>query len=692
MALDITKLKKEELSGLAANFKFEFDKTESNRLLQEQEWIQSLRQYKAKYDPETEQKFEPNEHRVHPQYTRSKVAPLLAKLNNMVPDNEKNWEIAPTPLPHVSNEHLNTIVQSLTQQDEQGQIAPPNPKQIQDAIHKFTKDRCEKMSVLLDDQLTDDGYLEKIKEIKRSGVLYGTGIMKGPLSEMFTTPENVTNPETGMWEQKEVKDYRPSGDVVPIWRFFPDMSATNMSKLNFVYELHSMTKHEMRHLAKRKDFFGDVIMEVLKQKPMGDYKLRSWEINLQTEGQITQTDKMTENYEVLERNGYVDGNDLWKAGAIDEDKIELEYFCNIWSSGQKIIKLTVWPDYLSSLSDLYHLFYYDKDETSIFGTGLPKIIRDTHLSVAACTRNALRNAAWVSGPCGEINAALLTPEQAAKAGDMHPGKFYVKFARGADANGKILQVYGIDSKINELLALKSMFETQGDAESSLPAYLFGMPEKNADVTSKGAAARLNSLIDFIKALIKNFDAANTSFIKSMYQWNMKFHENEAVKGDMQIKAVGSANIIIKEAVIDSMAFLLQSLPDEAKGRIKWEKWLAELFKLSPLDSTEFIMSDEEYAAVQKAQQEKQAQVEALQMELAKVKGRYDASKAANMEAKAQLTLASIPHKTEGMALDNAKATLENAHSQVDIVKSLAELAQGGEGGESGSQTVGTPAA
>ena len=697
MAFDITKLNEDELSALAKNFRAEFDTEEKNRLPQETEWMQSLRQVKAKYDPEVKAKFGVGEERVHPHYTRSKVMPLLAKLRNRIPANEKNWETQPTPLPKISQEQLSQIMQSLTKQDESGNIIEPDRKQIQEVVNRFAEEKSANMSVLIDDQLTEDGYIHKVEEAERSAVYYGTGILKGAMTEISTIKELLQNEISGEWEQKEIEKHRPSCDTIPIWGWFPDTTSATIDKINYVYELHSYTKHEMRKLTKRPDFRGDVIGEVLKSNPKGDYKIRQWGLNLKTEGNSNQPAVTSENYEVLERNGFIDGYDLWKAGAINEEDMSIEYFCNCWIFGGRIIKLMVWPDYVTSPSNLYHLFYYDKDETSIFGTGLPKILRDTHLGVAACTVNALKNAAWVAEPCGEINIATLLPEQAAQAQDMHPGKWLIRHAKGQDANTTALNPYNITSRTSEMLALKAMFEAQGDMESSLPSYLFGMPERNADVTTKGAATRLNSLIDFVKGLIGNFDKANISFIESVYNWNMKFNPDESIKGDMQIRAIGSANIIIKEAVLESMAFMWQSLPPEAKAQVNWNEWMKDMFKLALPGSNKYVKSQEQVDAEQQQVQAKQDEIDTLNTELAKVKGQYDLAKAANMEAKAEKTRAEIPHKTAALALDNERKRVDTAQGEFKNVKTLQEIGLAEMEGEASGQRplleeAGTPPA
>ena len=90
--------------------------------------------------------------------------------------------------------------------------------------------------------------------------------------------------------------------------------------------------------------------------------------------------------------GYVDGSDLEACG-LNVDDPSLEYAANVWLLGDKPIKALLYPAAL----DHYKVFYYEKDETSIFGEGLVRVMRHSALSIAAASRMVLDNGACVAG-------------------------------------------------------------------------------------------------------------------------------------------------------------------------------------------------------------------------------------------------------------------------------------------------------
>lgn len=680
MAIDLSKLNQDKLDALARTFVTEFADTEKLRQQKEIEWLESLRQCKGLHDPDIA--FKKSDSKMYAQYTRSKEVPLRAKLNqHLLPEKEKNWEISPTDKPSVDEAALQEIVTSLIKQNpETGQPELPTDTEIDTAIYKYTEERAKKMSTLISDELAADDYRQKQKEQIKSGIRYGLGVIKGPMTESYTVNETVHEsggathkmldyikgmfggmPQgQGTWKQIQATKYRPVSQFTPIWNFFPDMTAIEFGKCNFVYELNSMTKHELRGLAKRGDFLTDSIIEILKASPDGNYKLRSWENTLQTLDANSEQKITTKNYEVLERNGYIDGSILFDSGIIKEEDVENEVFCNVWICGGKIIKVLVWPEkVMATLTDLYHLFYYERDETSVFGTGLPRIIRDRQLAINAGERHLLNHAAWLVGPCGEINLSLLHPDSAATASDFGPLKFYGKVGYGNDANSKVLNLYHIEDRVGSLVNLLSYQKTQGDAESSLPSYLFGSPSAGGgDETAKGISVRFSNLIDFIKDLAKNFDEANTSYTYSIYKWNMEFHPDDTVKGDMDIKAIGSAQALVKDAIGEQLSFFLQSMPEGVYPYIKWAEFAKEIGKVFFDNPDKFLLTDEEVEKNQAPMMAKQAEMEALQNELAKIKGDYDMAKAENLRAKAKIG-------AEKLIIDKAKVLADIGEKQAN---------------------------
>jgi hypothetical protein len=82
------------------------------------------------------------------------------------------------------------------------------------------------------------------------------------------------------------------------------------------------------------------------------------------------------------------------------------FFSNVWMlPNGEIIKAVLQP--INGVTWPYHLYYFDKDETSIFGEGLSAIMRDDQDMLNAAVRMMLDNGALTAGPMVEIFPHLL---------------------------------------------------------------------------------------------------------------------------------------------------------------------------------------------------------------------------------------------------------------------------------------------
>ena len=630
-----------KLDEIGIYIKGVFSGTETKRQNErETGWMEDLRQLKGIYDPDVLARIKTGKSRVYPKYTRSKTVPLKAKLTNMLfSDTDPNFELRPTPEPQLSDEKITEIVENLDAFVEEGnQVTPAD---IDAAIMNYAQIAVDKMAITIEDQLVEVQYVEKAKNMIKSGVELGTGILKGPMAKSRMKKYTKQN-DDGTFSQGEAKEFKPFVGNPSLWRWYPDMSSTELSGCDFVFELHSMTKHELRKLSKKKNFKKDIIDKYIREHKNGDYKLRQWEIDLKTiEENTTASDGVTldtKKYELLEYNGYLDGQDLMDAGILDEEAdVDKDWFMKVWVLGGKVIHIIEHP--IESLTELYHVFYFEKDESSIFGEGLPRIVRDTQISICSATRAMLDNAAWVAGPIFEANEDLMPDED---LDDIYPSRVLGREGRGVDAQYPALRVYNIESRISDYLAIIDKFERTGDMESTMPAFLWGDVAKGSNETSKGISIKSSNTNLTINDIVKNFDKPNESFLRGLYQWNIEFNDDKAIKGDMMVKAIGSASLVAREERTNALDFFSQGLQPEDKPYIKRLGLLKAKVKMHDLNSADLLNTQEEADQIMAAEVDaemRQLQIGKMQSEI-----NYDDAKAANMNSKAEETVAGIPLK------------------------------------------------
>lgn len=637
-----------EAFGQRLFHQFTFNK--AYRRVKELEWLESLRQYKGLYDPDV--KIEPNNSKVYPKLTRSKVNIVLSRLHEMLfPEKDRNWEVVTTPYPKIDKDKVREIAMSLVQQDEAGNPILPQKEELQLAIKKYADEACSKMMVQIDDQLTEMNYPEETKKVLRSGLTYGTGIMKGPMVAKRT--KRMWEPIDGEYGEIEKEEEVPELKPVRIWDWYPDMSVTQIDKMDGAFERHIMTKHDLRQLMKRPDFYADMIRAYLEENPNGNYVPAEWETELQiievmagsgkggTRLSMSSTNPLTggdsdqgsnrpvgKKYEVLEFWGYVDGGDLQACG-IEVDDVELEYAANVWvipgkgMVASRPIKAVLYPGALTQ----YKVFYFEKDETSIFGEGLPRIMRHSQIAVAAAARMILDNGSCVCGPNLEVNWSLLTPDT--DINSFYPRKIWFREGKGIDANYPAIRSLNFESHIAELIQIVDLFKQFGDEETCLPTWMIGQQVNNE--TAQATSGRQAQILISIKDIVKNFDTFTEGVIKDLYAWNMDFNPRNDIKGDFQCKARGVSSLVMKEIRMQALAQLSQTLTEEERDYIPEREFIHEKMKAHDLNLT--LLTDEEVA--KKRQERAESAENQLALKMAETEIEYKRAQTLNQITKAK---------------------------------------------------------
>ena len=622
--MDLYSLIKEQsdrIDNLGIYYKKELDYTKLLRRPKEDEWVRSLRQTRGKYDPEILAKIHPNASKVFVKYTRFKIHQWKAGLQNIIlPDNDKNWGIKPTPKPTVSNEDLAGIIAELKKSGLE-----PSMDLVDSSIKNLAEKKCKEMELEMEDQLADIKYDYIVKETINSALKYGTGIIKGIQTRKSQSNEIVI--ENGQYRQVSRDIYVPYFENTRIWDYYPDMDTTEKDNIEFEWERMILTKHQLKKLAKKDRFYGDVITAYLRDNPKGNAKYEQWELDLNQMDTNKFKDTMRSNrYEVYTRHGYVDVDDLREAGLISEETEVDEVMCDIWLLGNRVIKI----EKSEYIEPLYHLFYFEKDETSIFGTGLPTIIRDTQQTMCSAMRMTLDNGAICAAPQVEVNTDLL--EEGEDPDDFRARRVWKRTGRSIEAQIPAIRTLQFDSHVSELIKIVDKSKEMGEMEISFALYPQEEMEQPTRQSLGEASMRASSRIITVKEIVKQWDDCSNSVINSLYQWNMMYNDKNYIKGDFQTEARGVTTLLSKEILTQRVAYFTQTLTPEERMYIKPGAFLLQKAKILDLDPTDWIKTDEEVAKEQASQGDEE--LDRLMKEKLSSEILYDRAKATHMESKA----------------------------------------------------------
>jgi hypothetical protein len=609
-------IRKEQLETLGFKLFSKFTENETLRRSKEIEWLEDLRLLNGIYDPKVLQDIGDRRSRAYPKIAASKKKSIEAKLHDICfPDVGKAWSIDPTPEPEVSQEDVKAVFLQLVQEETRkweaqaqqlanqngGSLPPdfpqeppqPTPEKVISAIKALARKKSEAMEGEMDDQLVEMKYSELMKKAMDSGLAMGTGIIKGPLARSIEEKKWRMGDDGVYYLHRRAK-HIPHLGFVRIWDWYPDATVSEREQCEGFFERHVMTKHDVRKLSKRKDFapWARFIDEYLAANPDGDCIFKHWELELQ---QIDSKDggevKKGKKYEVLEYWGYVDARELEECGVqLKENQKNIELQVNIWILGKTVIKAVLNPT--AKEEQPYHVFYLEKDETSIFGKGLARIMRDMQINLGAATRMLLDNGAICAGPQIEVNVDLIDEDEDYES--IFPFKIWVRKGMNAEAQSPAVRVFNIDSHLDEYLKIIDLFLRFADLETAIPTNALIEPQATNNETAQGSSIKYGTVNITIKDIAKLFDTFTSGILEGIYAWNMEFNEREDIKGDYEVHAKGLSSLIAKEVRANVLQNASTTIVQQYRDWIKERDFLVEMWKAMDLP-LEIIRTVEEHA-------------------------------------------------------------------------------------------------
>lgn len=631
----VTVIKAQDLRAMGDKLSHLFTQYVSDRRIAELRWMRNLRQYLGQYDPDIEKELSPNRSHAYPRITRVKCISVLSRVMNlMFPGNERNWELQASPSPDIDPADVMQALQGvMARKQETGDETPLTDDDVNDAVMELAQKRAEKLSVQIDDQLQELGgdqsmdHITLNRKVVSSGIMYGLGVLRGPFVTATQSVKWGIDVTTGMPVPRATPQYKPTFEFLPVWDFYPDMSAKTLRSMDGYFIRLVMSRHQVRKLAEREDFFGDVIKTYLRTTgQQGNYKAQPFEAELRTMGvkiNVNEQKAETTKYEIVIWNGPVSGQYLRMAGVeVPEDRMADDLEAEVWMIDNNVIKADVNPwRKMGTDVQTIHTFLFDEDDTSPVGNGLPNVMRDSQMSVCAAARMLLDNGSVVCGPNLELNTELLRLDQDLTS--VHAYKIWYREGVGLDAQQAAVRNIQIDSHMDELLKTIDLFMKFADMETFVGPATGGDMEKTPSEPLRTAAGasmfRGDAALPF-KDIIRNFDSFTQSYITSLVWFNRKFNPRPEFAGDYNVIARGATSLIAKEVrgmQLDTLAATLQ--PGE-KLHVDERKMIEQRFAVRDLSGMLVSAAEAERrkaANAAEAQRQSQQQEEMIAAEVRK---------------------------------------------------------------------------
>jgi hypothetical protein len=570
----------------------------------EDRWLADLEQHMGQYDAATKERLaKTSGSQAFVNITRAMTATAEARLSDMLfPSDDKNWGIQPTPVPDLEN--LSAHVDPS--------IAEPAK-----AIMETARKRSEAMAKEIDDQLNEVKYHLVARDVIRDATLFGTGILKGPV---------IINRTRKQWRQMAgavhtldiVQEFRPGVEHVKIWDFFPDMSASRIEECSFVYERRYVTKKQLIELAKRPGYLSDQIRMVIAESPKAISSVGGSYIARMRELSGLQANLDDNRYELWEYHGPVEKDALRLCGCeVSDDELQEVEAVVVFING-RVIKADLNP--LETNESPYSVFCYEEDDTSVFGFGIPYILRNEQKIINAAWRMTLDNAALSTGPQIVVNREKVIPSDG--AWDLKAKKVWWLIDPDSKAED-VFETHEISSHQAELMEIFNTAREIANDVTNLPLVAQGELGDAPD-TAGGTSMIMNSANVVQRRTVKQFDDGITKpFIGRMYDWNMQNSEKEDIKGDFEVDARGSSALMVKETQTLALQNLLVIAEREPyKDLTKHAELYRKTVEAQHINADDIVKTDAEIQA-DAQDPSKQTQAQLLELQVQELQAKID---------------------------------------------------------------------
>lgn len=721
-----------KLEGIVGRLAALANKRVGERQSLEEAWILDAGQYHGRYDTKTERALKDAEKsQLYINLTRPKTDAMSARLMDLLfPTDDKNWGIQPTPVPRLTKQAqeaekaANDLAARLAEATAkaglpEGQEPDPKIKELQDKANEARtkaeqlqmviqegQRRCDLMAAEIDDQLKESSYHAVKRDQIEDACKFGTGVTKGPVTgdkmrkgwQVEKVP--VTNPDgtpkigpdgqpvtqDGGYKLQMTNGDRPAMRHVDLWSFFPDMNVKNIQDGEGNFERHLMNEKKMKGLARLPGFDKEKIKKLLRQKPRQSAPSYMASLRNITGDKQEITGDL---YHVWEYSGPLSTDDMRDlAQAVGDDATfqemqEVDPLAEInavvWFCDNELLKFSIYP--YDSGECMYSVFNLVKDDSSVFGYGIPAVIRDPQKSLNASWRAMMDNAGLASGPQIVIATELIEPADGNWT--MAPRKVWKALA-GLPKEHRAFETFDVPMHQVELANIITLSKQFIDDMSSMPQIAQGEQGAGTTKTAQGMAILMNATNVVFRRIVKNFDDdVTTPDIRRLYDWNMQFNEKDEIKGDYDVDARGSSVLLVREMQAQTLMAIATNLGGHPVygPMLKNRDILRKLFQSLMIPSADVVLTDNEIDAVLAAAANDNAVAEAekRKMELENRKldieeDRIGAEVArANMDNKAKREIEIIKRETEliklaatgNMNLDQLEARLQMHREKLD---------------------------
>jgi hypothetical protein len=554
------------------------------------------------------------------------------------------------------------------------------------------KESADKAKTQIDDWLTECGINGQSRQIVNDGARIGTGVLKGPFPEMMKS-RAVLESKQGVQlviEEKLV----PKSRRISVWNLWPDPSCgTDIHRGKFIFEDDEINSRLLGELKNDETYIASAIDRVLEEGPKhaitgSSKRARTWNKGNNElfqiwyfHGYLSADDLECCGYEFEqeapqeEDQGIIgaeldDAMPVWgKVWPGDEDAAEPEqepakqerkeqYPCIVVMVNDTVIKATVSP--FDSGQFPYRLFRWEYRDDHWAGRGVARQMRTSQDGVNAGVRMMHDNAGVSGAPILIFDRSRIEPADGVWS--VGPHKIY--YTKDNDGGGNIRDAITwviTPSMQAPLMEIIRFWMHSAEEETGMPMLLQG---QQGDIEhTLGEARMLNNNGSALLRRVTNIydDDVTKPHISAYYEWLLIHGEDDSMKGDFTIDALGSSVLIERDAHSQILQQMLGLSINPAFGADP-ELVYREFLLSQRFDAERLMLTDEKKAEMAKRQPPEDPRITA-----AKINAQVQGGKT---EAENQRKGAELAMEKEQRELDRE---LEHWQTQIQATLDAAQL-------------------
>jgi hypothetical protein len=591
-----------------------------------------------------------------------------ARVADMVlPTDDKPFSIKATPIPEI----IGAI-------DNHEEMMPGGQHTVGQASQAFIDEMTKKAELAetwIWDQLVESRWHGEVRKVIESAARIGSGVMKGPFPTKVKK-RKMSKGEDGTITLIIEDEVKPGLKWIDAWNLYPDPSCgENIHEGSFIWERDFINARQLRDL-KGTGYIDSEIDAVLKEGPNKN--------NIDSKGKVLDT---KEAFEIWYYYGMADAEDMLSAGCECEEGTMIPVVISMIND--RIIKAST--SILDSGSFPYDVMCWQRRSDHWAGVGVSRQVRTSQRMVNAAARNLMDNAGIAAGPQIIMRDGVVYPADG--SWEITPMKIW-RVDEDADiANVQhaitSIVIPTMQAELENIIKLALDF---AEKATSMPLMMQGQ-QGSATETVGGMNILKNSSNTVLRRIAKIFDDDLCEpIISRMYEWLMIYGEDEEMKGDYAIQALGSSSFYERDSANQIVMSLIPMAGNPAFG-LNPELLMTEILKMNKISPSRVLFTAEE----RKQQQEQAAQNPppqdpriAGQIEVAKLRTQGDLQKAqlvqqsdqaeiqakgelakSEMELKVQLSQEKMQHDKEMLQMQLNLEMLKISQSQqisIDQIK------------------------